>query len=159
VIERVGPFDEELTPVEDWAYHIRCAAAGARFRLHDEEGARPLVRVTPGSSSSDPRRMLRAEILMRRRVRRVLEDEDVSRLNENRLAEVTGLLGVEEHLHGRRGRAVTQFVKAGGLDRRARPRAKWLLCAAVGLFAKHRHIQKLVHTSLSDAAGGVLRRG
>jgi hypothetical protein len=58
-----------------------------------------------------------------------------------------------------RGRAVTQFVKAGGLDRRARPRAKWLLCAAVGLFAKHRHIQKLVHTSLSDAAGGVLRRG
>jgi glycosyltransferase involved in cell wall biosynthesis len=159
VVERVGPFDEDLTPVEDWAYHVRCAAAGARYRYDDGEGVRPLVRTTPGSSSSDPRRMLRAEIRMRRSLRRVLKDAAVYRLNEDRLAEVTGLLGVEEHLHGRRARAVAQFVRAGGMDRRARYRAKWMLCAAAGLFAGPERIRRLVNTSVGEAFGGLLRRG
>jgi len=159
VVERVGLFDVGLTPVEDWAYHIRCAAAGARYRLHDREGVRPLVRVTPGSSSSDPRRMLRAEIRMRRSVRAVLADEEVARLNEDRLAEVTGLLGVEEHRHGRRARALAQFVRAGGMDRRMRFRAKWLLCAAAGPFASPERMSRLVNTSLSETLGGALRRG
>jgi glycosyltransferase involved in cell wall biosynthesis len=159
VVERVGPFDEDLTPVEDWAYHVRCAAAGFRYRYDDGEGVRPLVRTTPGSSSSDPRRMLRAEIRMRRSLRRVLKDAAVYRLNEDRLAEVTGLLGVEEHLHGRRARAVAQFVRAGGMERRGRHRAKWMLCAAAGLFAGPERIRRLVNTSVSEAFGGLLRRG
>jgi glycosyltransferase involved in cell wall biosynthesis len=157
VIEQVGLFDEDLTPVEDWAFHIRCAATGTRFQFQDQEGVRPLVRTHHESSSSDPRRMLRAEILMRQRIRSVLKDEGVSRLNENRLAEVNGLLGVEEHLHGRRARAVAQFVKAGGMDNRNRFRAKWILCAMVGLFATHEQMRKLVYNSVSDTLGGALR--
>jgi glycosyltransferase involved in cell wall biosynthesis len=158
VIEKVGFFDEGLTPVEDWAYHIRCAAAGTRFRFQDQEGVRPLVRTHPESSSSDPRRMLRAEILMRQAIRGVLRDESVSGLNQNRLAEVNGLLGVEEHLHGRRARAIAQFVKASRMDKRKRFRAKWILCAAAGLFATHEHIRNLVNNSVSDIVSSALRR-
>jgi glycosyltransferase involved in cell wall biosynthesis len=155
VVEAVGPFDEHVAPVEDWAYHIRSAAAGFRFQFEDADGMRPLVRTHPQSSSSDPRRMLRAEILMRQTIRKVLKDESVSRLNENRLAEVTGLLGVEEHVHGGRARAVAQFIKASRMDRRSRFRGKWILCAAAGLFVTPDQIRRLVDTSVSDA---VLRR-
>ena len=96
-IEEVGHFDERVPPVEDWDYFIRCAVAGKRFHYADADGIRALVRTHPKSSSSDPRRMLRAEILMRETIRSLLKDEDVARLNEERLAEITGLLGVEEH--------------------------------------------------------------
>ena len=158
VIEQVGPFHEGLL-IEDWQYHIRCAAAGTRYRFDDREGVRALVRAHAGSSSSDPRWMLRAEILMRETVRGVLADEAAYRLNEQRLAEATGLLGVEEHARGRRARAVAQFLKAGRMDRRGRYRAKWMLCAAAGLFAGPERVRRLVNTSLSEAVGGALRRG
>lgn len=157
VVEAVGFFDEQVTPVEDWAYHIRCAAAGFRYQFEDDEGLRPLVRTHPESSSSDPRCMLRAEILMRQTIRDVLKDQSAARLNENRLAEVTGLLGVEEHVHGGRVRAVAQFIQASKMDTRARFRGKWILCAAAGLFVTPEQIRRLVHTSVSDTVG-VLRR-
>jgi GT2 family glycosyltransferase len=156
IIEKVGFFDENLL-IEDWAYNIRCAAVGARYQFDDRQGVRALVRTHPGSSSSDPRWMLRAEITMRQTIRHVLKDDSVCRLNENRLAEVTGLLGVEEHAHGGRVRAVAQFIKASKMDTRARFRGKWILCAAAGLFVTPEQIRRLVDTSVSNTIG-VLRR-
>jgi len=150
-IEQVGSFDERLPPVEDWEYLIRCAAADKRFHYADEDGIRALVRTHPESSSSDPRRMLRAEILMRETIRALLTNEVVIRLNEERLAEITGLLGVEEHTKGDRSRAASQFLKASAMDKRPRCRAKWLLCAAAAPFVTRGQMRKLVAGSISQS--------
>lgn len=153
-IEEVGFFDEKLPPVEDWEYFIRCAGAGKRFHYEDTEGVRALVRAHAESSSSDRRRMFRAEILMRETIREVLNDESVSRLNEARLAEITGLLGVEEHKSGARGRALAQFLRAAATDTRSHFRAKWLLCAAAAPFVTRDQMRRLVATSVTDAVRG-----
>ena len=157
IIDNVGSFNERLPPVEDWEYFIRCAAAGKRFHYADSEGSLALVRAHPDSSSSDPRRMLRAEILMREAIRPLLKDADVSQLNEDRLAEVTGLLGMEEHTKGGRAQAVSQFLKASAMDKRVRYRAKWLMCAAAAPFATTSQMRKLVSHSLSNSLADALR--
>ena len=157
-VEEVGFFDEKLPPVEDWEYLIRCAAAGKRFQYEDSEGVRALVRAHAESSSSNRRRMLCAEILMRETIRPLLKSESLCRLNEERLAEITGLLGVEEHTQGRRARAVAQFLKAGAMETRARFRAKWLLCAAAAPFTTRKQMRRLVITSVSDSVAWALRR-
>ena len=157
-VEEVGPFAEALTPVEDWEYLIRCAAAGKRFRYDDAEGTRALVRAHPESSSSDRRRMLRAEILMRGAVRALLEDRGVARLNAERLAEVTGLLGVEEFVRGSRPRAAAQFARAALMDARPRFRAKWLVCAAAAPFVPRGRMRGLVEVSFSGSVARALRR-
>jgi len=156
-IEEIGPFNEILPPVEDWEYFIRCAAAGKRFHYADEEDIRALVRTHPESSSSDQRRMLRAEILMRETIPSLLKDEDVARLNEERRAEITGLLGVEEHTNGWRAKAASQFLKASTMDKRVRCRAKWLLCAAAAPFATSAQMRKLVSGSISNSLADALR--
>jgi glycosyltransferase involved in cell wall biosynthesis len=157
-IEEVGDFAEMLTPVEDWEYLIRCAAAGKNFYYDDAEGTRALVRSHPESSSSDSRRMIRAQILMRRTIEPILQDRGVSQLNRERLAEITGLLGVEEFMHGERVRAAAQFVKACLMDDRVRFRFRWALCTAVAPFASRRRMRKLVETSLSGSVAQSLRR-
>ena len=156
-IEEVGHFDERVPPVEDWDYFIRCAVAGKRFHYADADGIRALVRTHPKSSSSDPRRMLRAEILMRETIRALLKDEDVARLNEERLAEITGLLGVEEHTKGDRARAASQFLKASAMDKRSRCRAKWLLCAAAAPFVTRAQMRRLVAGSISQSLADALQ--
>ena len=57
VIDRVGLFDVDLTPVEDWEYLIRCAAHGAVFGFNDVEGARAFSRLI--QNYADP--LLRAK--------------------------------------------------------------------------------------------------
>ena len=158
VIEEVGFFDERLPPVEDWEYLIRCAALGKRFHYEESEGVRALVRAHPESSSSDRRRMLRAEILMRETIRPLLKDARVARLNEERRADGVGLLGVEEFVYSGRARAFAQFLKACATDSRRRFRAKWLLCAAATPFVTRAQMRKLVTTSLSGSVAGALRR-
>ena len=157
-VEEIGFFNVKLPPVEDWEYLIRCAATGKHFHYEDADGIRALVRAHPESSSSDRRRMFRAEILMRETIRQLLNDESVSRLNEARLAEITGLLGVEEHKCGARGSALAQFLKAATMDTRAPFRAKWLLCAAAAPFATRDQMQRLVTTSVRDSVAGALHR-
>ena len=53
VIEEVGPFDEDLPPVEDWEYWIRCAFHDKVFAYADFPDALALVRCHPNSSSKN----------------------------------------------------------------------------------------------------------
>jgi glycosyltransferase involved in cell wall biosynthesis len=153
-VRQVGFFSEALTPVEDWEYLIRCAAAGKRFHYDDAEGRRALVRAHPESASSDHRRMYRAEIRMRETIQPLLQNSDACRLNETRLAEITGLLGVEEHQCGARRRALSYFLKAARMDRRRPFRAKWLLCAAAALFVTRAQMNRLVKSSVRKRVMG-----
>jgi glycosyltransferase involved in cell wall biosynthesis len=158
VVEAVGEFDPGLTPVEDWDYWTRCAAAGFFFRYEDGEGVRALVRAHELSASLDGRRMMRATLKMRRAwAERTLKDTADLRLNRNLIAECEGLLGVEESLHGNRGKATRQLFKAAALDRRARPRAKWLACALLAPFATGGQLKSAVTTSFTGSLADVLR--
>lgn len=158
-VEAVGDFDAGLTPVEDWDYWTRAAAAGLLFRYEDAEGARALVRAHELSASLDGRRMMRATLKMRRVwAARTLKDAEDLRLNRDMIAECEGLLGVEESLHGDRGAAVRQLFKAAALDRRARPRAKWLACALLAPFATGEQLKSAVTSSFTGSLADVLRR-
>lgn len=158
VIETVGEFDAGLTPVEDWDYWMRCAVAGFNFRYADAEGVRALVRAHDLSASFDGRRMMRATLKMRRvwAERTLKEPADIER-NGNLIAECEGLLGVEESLHGNRALATRQLFKAAALDRRARPRAKWLACALLAPFADGEQLKNAVTTSFTGSLADVLR--
>lgn len=157
-VEMVGLFNEKLPPVEDWDYLIRCAVAGARFQYEDAEGVRALVRSHPTSSSHDRRGMIRAELLMREEIRPFIAEPEMIRLNEERMAEGVGLLGVEEVVHGGRARGFYQFLKAGVMDHRLRFRLKWALCALAVPFITGQQLRMLVSTSLSQTAATALRR-
>jgi glycosyltransferase involved in cell wall biosynthesis len=160
VVEGVGEFDPGLTPVEDWDYWTRCAAAGFRFQYEDAEGVRALVRAHDLSASLDGRRMMRATLQMRRAwAARTLKEPEDLKLNRNLIAECEGLLGVEESLHGNRSTAVRQLFKAAALDRRARPRAKWLACALLAPFASGEQLKNAVTASFTGSLADVLRRG
>ena len=159
VVEGVGDFDDGLTPVEDWDYWTRAAAAGFRFQYEDAEGQRALVRAHELSASLDGRRMMKATLRMRRAwAARTLEGPADLELNRNLIAECEGLLGVEESLGGERLRATLQLLKAAALDRRLRPRAKWLACALLSPFASGEQLKGAVTTSFTGALAGVLRR-
>ena len=159
VIETVGEFDAGLTPVEDWDYWTRCAAAGFLFKYEDAEGVRALVRAHELSASLDGRRMLTAEMKMRRAwAARTLTDAADLAANRDKLAECEGLLGVEESLQGNRGRAALQLFKAAARDRRTRPRAKWLACALLAPFATGEQLKHVVTTSFTGSLSDVLRR-
>lgn len=157
-VEMAGFFNEKLPPVEDWDYLIRCAVAEARFQYEDAEGVRALVRSHSTSSSHDRRRMIRAELLMREEIRPFIADPELIRLNEERMAERVGLLGVEEVAHGGRARGFYQFLKAGVMDHRLRFRLKWALCALAAPFLTGPQLRKVVSTSISQTAVTALRR-
>jgi glycosyltransferase involved in cell wall biosynthesis len=159
VVEAVGEFDAGLTPVEDWDYWTRCAVAGFHFQYDDADGVRALVRAHELSASLDGRRMMKATLKMRKAwAARTLTDSADLKLNRHLIAECEGLLGVEESLHGNRGKAALQLLKAAALDRRARPRAKWLACALLAPFATGEQLLGAVTTSFTGALSAVLRR-
>jgi glycosyltransferase involved in cell wall biosynthesis len=158
VVEMVGEFDAGLTPVEDWDYWTRCAAAGFHFQYEDFEGVRALVRAHELSASLDGRRMMKATLKMRKAwAERTLTDPEDLKLNRNLIAECEGLLGVEESLHGRRMKGALQLLKAAALDRRMRPRAKWLACALLAPFATGEQLKNAVTTSVTGTAASLLR--
>ena len=159
VVEAVGEFGDGLFGVEDWDYWTRCAAAGLYFRFDDAEGTRALVRAHALSMSLDGRRMMRMTLKMRRRwAAETLTDPADLRLNRDLIAECEGLLGVEESLHGNRAKAALQLLRAAALDRRARPRAKWLACALLAPFATGGQLKNAITTSFTGALADVLRR-
>ena len=155
VVDRVGLFDVDLTPVEDWEYLIRCAAGGAVFSFNDSEGARALVRAHGESSSLNQPRYLRTVLKMRKKIAQLNLDAEALELNLQKLAETEGHLGVEEVAHGKLGSGISQMLKAALKDPRLRFRAKWLICAASAPFVSGERLKGMVTSSLSGSIKGV----
>ena len=151
IIDRVGLFDVDLTPVEDWEYLIRCAAHGAIFGFNDIEGARALVRAHGESTSVNQPRYLRLVLKMRKKIAQLNLDAEVLELNRQKLAETEGHLGVEEVAHGKLGSGISQMLKAALKDPRLRFRAKWLICAASAPFVSGDRLKGMVTSSLSGS--------
>lgn len=152
VVDQVGLLDVELTPVEDWAYWIRCAAKGLIFRFQDFAEARALVRAHDLSSSKDQRRMLRATLLMRRKLATLLVDKDLRELNQQRLVEAEGHLGIEEVINGSMSTGLCQILKAAIMAPRLRFKAKWLVCAGSAPFVSPDRLRQMVTSSLTRSS-------
>lgn len=65
LICRVGAFDPALNALEDWDLWIRCARVGARFVYDPSPAAETMIRLRPGSMSTEDARMLRNELRVR----------------------------------------------------------------------------------------------
>jgi len=153
VIDEVGLFDVGLTPVEDWDYWIRCAAKGLSFQFQDVAESRALVRAHEMSASKDQRRMLRATLLMRRKLQTLLVDRDLREQNQQRLVEAEGHLGIEEVINGSVGTGLYQILKAAIMAPRLRFKAKWLVCAGSAPFVSHDRLRQMVTSSLTRSSG------
>jgi glycosyltransferase involved in cell wall biosynthesis len=152
LIQRVGIFDEELPPLEDWEFWIRCVLAGAHFHYDDFEGAWSLVRSHPGSSSKNRLRFTAAEVRMRRKLARLLANNPTAlRENAQLLAEAEGTLGAQEVMHGVRTRGFYYLSRAVVLDKKFRQRLKWLACALAAPFVGRERFEKVYSSSISGA--------
>lgn len=153
VVDQVGLFDVGLTPVEDWDYWIRCAAQGLTVRFNDFAESRALVRAHDLSASKDQRRMLRATLLMRRQLPTLLVDRDLRDLNQERLVEAEGHLGIEEVINGSMSTGLYQILKAAAMAPRLRFKAKWMLCAWSAPFVSHDRLRQMVTSSVTRSSG------
>jgi glycosyltransferase involved in cell wall biosynthesis len=80
-VAAVGPWNESLRAVEDWEYWIRCAAAGIRFNYQDWPGTLSLVRLHPGSTSTDLERVELGILQMRVQLSRILNEPGIRAAN------------------------------------------------------------------------------
>lgn len=159
LVQRVGHFDEQLPPLEDWEFWIRCALAGAHFRYEDHHGTRALVRSHASSSSKNTLRMAAAEVRMRSKLTRLLASEpEASRTNAQLLAEAEGTLGAQEVMYGGRARGVYRLGRAAVLDRNLRHRLKWLTCAIAAPFVGKSRFESIYSSSISRAVMSPLSR-
>jgi len=158
LIDRVGPFDEALPPVEDWEFWVRCAHAGARFRFEPFPESLSLVRSHAASASKSNLRMAAAEVRMRRKLAGMLTDAEALRANAELLAEMEGVWGAEEVRAGRLGAGVYRLGRAALLERRPRHKLKWLACALAAPLPGRRLFERVYSSSISEAAADALRR-
>lgn len=157
VVRAVGLFDGRIRGVEDYDYWVRCAVSGTRFHFGDDAETHALVRSHPASMSRDSRLMIRSTLLMHRKIGVTVTDPDILRLNSRRIAELEGLLGVEEVVCGRSMAGVYRLFRASLIDKRTRSRAKWLFCAAAAPFVSGDMLKRLVGSSLTGAYATWLR--
>lgn len=151
VIESVGPFDERLPPAEDWDYWVRCAAAGAHFRHEDLAGTLALVRAHPLSSSQDRRRMYRSVLLLRKKVGALTSDPVILARNAELAIEEQESLAAEEILHGSLAGRLGQMLKAAAVNRNARHKAKWFVCALAAPFVSRQRLRTLITSPLAGS--------
>jgi glycosyltransferase involved in cell wall biosynthesis len=151
VIDRAGLFDEELPPVEDWDWWLRCAEDGACFRYFDTEGTLALVRSHSSSSSKSRVQFYASVLLMRKKLAARLRDAEALRKNARLLAETEGTLGAEQVLHNNRASGVYHLGRAAVLDRELRHRLKWFACAIAAPFVGNQRFARIYSSSISHA--------
>jgi glycosyltransferase involved in cell wall biosynthesis len=158
VIDEIGQFDNDLNPVEDWDYWIRCMLAGKRLQFVALEGALALVRWHPQSLSQGSERMRRAMARLRRANARRLADAELLALNRDAAAVFEGYEGIQDVRRGRLLRGIRQFVRAGVASRGARGKLKWLFCAAAAPFVSKDKMETIVATPAGRSVANILLR-
>ena len=141
VISSVGPFEARANEAYD--YWVRCALQGKRFHFEDHDGARALVRLHPASMSRDRRMMIRSELMVHQTIASNVADREVLLLNQQRMAELEGQIGLEESTYRHLAKAIPQFYKAAMMDRRWRYCAKWFAYACTAPFVTPERLRRM----------------
>lgn len=141
VIASVGPFDAAANEAYD--YWVRCALQGKRFHFDDSTYSRAMVRLHQASMSRDRRKMIRSELLVHRKIATSVRDPEVLLLNQQRIAELEGHMGLEEAGDRQLLKAIYQFYKAALLDRRLRYCAKWSAYACTAPFINPGRLRRM----------------
>jgi len=145
VISSVGPFEARANEAYD--YWVRCALQGKRFHFADHDGARALVRLHPASMSRDRRMMIRSELLVHQTIATNVLDREVLLLNQQRMAELEGQIGLEEATYRHLAKAIPQFYKAAMMDRRWRYCAKWFAYACTAPFVTPEGLRRMFNST------------
>ncbi len=140
VISDVGAFEARANEAYD--YWVRCALQGKRFHFADNDGARAVVRLHSTSMSRDRRKMISSELLVHERIADSVMDREVLRLNQQRMAELEGQMGIEEATERDLARAIHQFYKAALMDRRLPYCAKWFVYACTAPFVAPERVRR-----------------
>lgn len=164
VVERVGLFDGDLPPIEDWDYFLRCALAGKRFQFLDVKDTHALVRVHPASSSRNLTRFVESELQMRERVAVRLAAREVtanvefdvpemSRINARMSVQAEGQLGIQQALNGDGRQGFRRMIRASANSDGLWLKAKWLTYGGVSLVAPKHLFEKIVFTPRTNFTG------
>lgn len=157
-IESIGFFDEELSPVQDWDYWLRCALGELSFHFEDQEGIRALVRMHQMSMTQNRARTYKGILLTRKKVVGLTSDVELLKLNYEIAAADEGYLGVEEAVKGNLFIGVRGILRAAARERKPRWRAKWILCALAAPFVPGDRLRGMITTSLQDSTFGLRRK-
>ena len=144
VISHVGPFESKANEAYD--YWVRCALQGKRFHFADNDCARAVVRLHSTSMSRDRRKMIRSELVVHGRIATTVTDSEVLRLNQQRMAELKGQMGIEEATDRHLAKAIYHFGKAAMMDRRLRYCARWCAYACTSPFMTPERLRRVFNS-------------
>lgn len=157
VVADVGPFDEELPPLEDWDFWLRCAIKGKYFQYKETSGTMALVRSHPTSSSKNQTRMMRAVVRMRKKWDRRTNAE-IRKVNRELLSTDAWCLGVEEVLSGSVLRGAGSLIQAGIVQRRINYKTKMFVCALIAPFVSRQRFNLIASSSITNSFAERWRR-
>jgi glycosyltransferase involved in cell wall biosynthesis len=92
VLNKTGPFAEDLRSMEDWDFWVRCALNGACFHYDDTPATWSLVRVHATSMSQDLTKMFKFEVIARLRIQKLLEKQNYTDLKKINAAGINFLI-------------------------------------------------------------------
>ena len=159
VAERVGPFDPELPPAEDWDYWLRCAQAGARFQFADMPDTLALVRAHATSSSRDRFRMYSAGLRIREKLAASLGDGALLALNRELRARDEIDLALVESGRGSRLGAGRHLLRSAAMQRRWKWGAKLCACALASPFVSGERLRSMLSSSAAGSLKSLGRKG
>ncbi len=154
----VGPFDQDLPPLEDWDFWMRCAVTGKFFQYNQTSGTLALVRSHPTSSSRNNVRMMRAVVQMRKKWDQRIDCGEIRKLNRELMSTDAWCLGVEEILHGSLLRGTGSLVEAGLVERRFNYKMKMFVCAFIAPFVSRQRFHLIASSSITESFAGRWRR-
>jgi hypothetical protein len=96
--------------------------------------------------SRDRRKMIRSELLVHQRIADTVIDSEVLRLNQQRMAELEGQMGIEEATDRHLAKAIHQFYRAAMMDRRVRYSAKWCAYACGAPFVAPERLRRVFNS-------------
>jgi glycosyltransferase involved in cell wall biosynthesis len=159
IVGEVGLFDVQLPPAEDWDYWLRCALAGARFQFIETPDSLALVRIHPTSSSQNRIRMYRAVVLIRKKLKTLLDDDKLLELNHELSITDEVALGIEEASRGSSLRGAWHLARTAQAERRWRWRMKLLVCALAAPIVSETRLKGMIGSSFSQMIKSLGRKG